>query len=117
MLDWPTSSPNITRIFGFAVFGCWAEAGDRTSGERLVATSAAANKVRSKALGFGLTSLIPHSLRLKSIFVMAYQWVRASRTEGPPDASEPDVAGRGIDRLRMARGRAIAAAIVRRAEV
>jgi hypothetical protein len=45
-------------MFGFAVFGCWAKAGDRASGARLVATSAAANKVRSKALGFGLTSLI-----------------------------------------------------------
>lgn len=35
----------------------------------------------------------------------------------PDNAAEPDMAGRRIDRLRMARGRPVAAAIVRCAEV
>src|ERR1700732_1573918 len=33
------------------------------------------------------------------------------------DAAEPDVARRRVDRLRMARGRAIAAAVIRRAQM
>jgi hypothetical protein len=36
---------------------------------------------------------------------------------GPDDAPKSDVAGRRVDRLHMARGRAVAAAIIRRAEM
>ena len=53
MFVWPMSSPKMTRMFGFVVFGCWARAGCGMSGERLVATSAVANKVRNKALVLG----------------------------------------------------------------
>jgi hypothetical protein len=70
-------------MFGFAVLGCWANAGVRASGERLVATSAAANKVRSKALDFGLTSsLIRHSPF--SVFIVEPSSVDRIQLRRPP---------------------------------
>src|SRR6185312_367179 len=142
MLDCPTSSPKITRMFGFAVFGCWARAEVRASGERLVATSAAAIKVRSKVFGFGLTSslirfspftvfvvelsrstafsFVSHratrygetgwiACAVASCWWLFAPFVRCCWTE---NASETGVAGRGIHRFGMARGRAVAAAVV-----
>src|SRR4051794_40256420 len=46
MLDWPTSSPKMTRMLGFAPF-CCAMAGDLASAEILVARSAVASRVRN----------------------------------------------------------------------
>src|SRR6185295_17310148 len=90
MLDWPTSSPKITRMFGFAAAGCWASAGVRANEERLVATSAAANKVRSKALGFGLTSsLIRHSPF--TVFIVELPSVDRIQLRLPPGIAFPAI--------------------------
>ena len=43
--------------------------------------------------------------------------LRAARRSAAHDAAEPEVAGRGVDRLRKARGRPVAAAVVGRAQV
>jgi hypothetical protein len=52
------------------------------------------------------------ALDCSTSFVSAFGYRRQSHY-----AAEPDMAGRGIDRLGVPRGRAVSAAIVRRAEV
>src|SRR5215470_19639623 len=98
MLDWPTSSPKITRMFGFApaAAGCWAGAGDCERGERHVASSAAARALRIVILDSSLDNMDSRfgtSFRGRNVYG-CWRVLLSSGRQTPDPARRHQIAGR-----------------------
>ena len=128
MLDWPTSSPKITRMFGLRPPGRWPLRRAAAPGaccdrrNRLtVVTCRDVPQAPARRAALDRRSCPDWSLILSSSLIrysLLTMRLRLLIDAAPlTDPSETDMAGRRIDRLGMTRRRPIAAAIVRRAEM
>src|ERR1700761_551334 len=127
MLAMPISSPQITRMFGLeppepdgAVAGDGAAFCACASASEVNVAAATSVDVPSSRLRRSMDRW-PGSkvfLSFASTLILHSLHVRTVPVDGLANhASEPDVAGRGVDRFGVARSRAIAAAIIGRAEM